>query len=71
MLLMLIIIFLLATFGQVFDLQHNNKDYRKQRAKEVLWSNQVHFYTNPLNSETNDNPAHFKSSFLSPMTILH
>ncbi len=41
MLLMLITIFLFATFGQAFDSQHNNKD-GKQCAKEVLWSNQVH-----------------------------
>ncbi len=59
MLLMLIAIFLLATFGQAFDSQCNNQD-GKQREKEVLQSNQVHLYTNPLSSETHDSPVHFK-----------
>ncbi len=48
-----------ATLGQAFDSQCNNKDGKKC-AKEVLQSNQAHFYTNPLNSETHDRPAHFK-----------
>jgi hypothetical protein len=59
MLLTLFAIIHVATLGQAFDSQHNNED-GKQRAKEVIWSNQVHFYTNPLNSETNDGPTHFK-----------
>jgi hypothetical protein len=53
MLLMLFVIIHVATLGLAFDSQ-------QQRAKEVLRSNQVHFYTNPLNSEAYDGPAHFK-----------
>ncbi len=54
MLLMLIAIVLFTTFGQAFDSQRNNKhifqyDSRgKQRAKEILHSDQGNFYTNPL-----------------------
>jgi hypothetical protein len=48
-----------ATLEQAFDSQCNNKD-GKQRAKEVLWSNQVHLYTNPPNSEKHNGPVHFK-----------
>jgi hypothetical protein len=80
MLLTLIAIILFTTFGQAFDSQHNNKDIfqydsrGKQRAKEMLHSDQGNFYMNPLKSETNgssafeqlsvpiphDGPAHFK-----------
>jgi hypothetical protein len=80
MLLTLIAIILFTTFGQAFNSQCNNKDiFRydsrgKQRAKEMLHSDQGNFYTNPLKSETNnssafeqlfapiphDGPAHFK-----------
>jgi hypothetical protein len=59
-LLTLIAIFFLATFRQIFDSQRNNEDNGKQHATEVLRSNQAHFYTNPLKSETHDVPAHFK-----------
>ncbi len=58
MLLMLFAIICFATL-QAFDSQRNIKD-RKQRSKKVLWSNQVHFYANLLNSETHDGPVHFK-----------
>jgi hypothetical protein len=77
---MLIAIVLFTTFGQAFNSQCNNKDIfqydsrGKQRAKEMLHSNQGIFYTNPLKSEMNnsstferlsvpilhDSPAHFK-----------
>jgi hypothetical protein len=58
---MLITIFLIdSTLGKAFDSQSNNKDiFQKdsrgmQCAKEMLWSHQANFYTNPLKSETND-----------------
>jgi hypothetical protein len=63
MLLRLIAIVLFATFGQAFNSQCNNKDiFRydsrgKQRAKEMLHSDQGNFCTNPLKSETNDSSA--------------
>jgi hypothetical protein len=60
-LLMLLTLFAIICFAtlQAFDLQSNIKD-RKQHAKKVLWSNQVNFYANLLNSETHDGPVHFK-----------
>ncbi len=49
-----------CTLGKAFNSQRNNRDiYPKdlrgmQRAKEMLWSSQANFYTNPLASETRD-----------------
>ena len=80
-LLTLIAVFLFdRTLGKAIDPQRNNEDFIRrhsrgmQCAKEMLWSNQANFYTNPLKSETNDRfafeqfsvpisnkgPAHFK-----------
>ncbi len=78
--MLLTLIAIVTTFGQAFNSQCKNKDIfqygsrGKQRAKEMLHSDQGNFYTNPLKSETNDSsafkqlsvpiphdsPAHFK-----------
>ena len=80
-LLTLIAVFLFdRTLGKAIDSQRNNKDFVQRdsrgmhRAKEMLWSDQANFSTNPQKSETNDKfafeqfsvpisnkgPAHFK-----------
>jgi hypothetical protein len=63
-LLMLIAVFLFDhTFGKALNSQCNNRDINQkdsrgmQCAKEMLWSDQANFYTNPLKSEPNDGPA--------------
>ncbi len=63
MLLTLIAIILITTFGQAFNSQCNKEDiFRydsrgKQRVKEMLHSDQGNFFMNPLKSETNNSSA--------------
>jgi hypothetical protein len=68
-LLSLIAIFLFdRTLGKAIAPQRNNKDFIRrdsrgmQRAKEMLWSDQANFYTNPLKSATRDGFAFEQSS---------
>jgi hypothetical protein len=68
-LLTLITVFLFdCTLGKAINSQCNNihiygKDLRgMQCAKEMLWSNQANFYTNPLTSQTSNGFAFKQSS---------
>ncbi len=90
-LLTLITVFLFdITLGKAIDSQRNNVDFIRrdlrgmQREKEMLWSNQANFSTNPQKSESNnrsvfeqfsvpisnDGPASAISSFLSQLTVV-
>ena len=64
-----------CTLGKAFESQFYKRDiYRKnsremQRAKEMLWSNQAIFYTNPLLSETNNSSAFKRFSVKIPNDV--
>jgi hypothetical protein len=64
-----------CTSGKAIDPQRNNEDFVRrdsrgmQRAKEMLWSDQANFYTNPLKSATSDGFAFERSSVPIPNDV--
>ena len=79
-----------STLGKAFDSQRNNEDFSEKAQeecnlqKEMLWSDQANFDTNPLKSEINESstferlsvpipndiPASSMSSFLSQLRVV-